>query len=173
MAKSDDPELEQIKNLLSQVNNKLVNAKVLNGGFDRMEQELHSVKQMQVKLNADFEAHKMNDERIEGKLDKLYDPEGGIYSKVQKTEAMLQNLTAKIDGLNVTDGEFKNRLGQIEDTAKIALLKTKDIEKITGKEHEDLLKSIRLSKFAWWFGGFAGVGLLSAVGKLLWDLFIG
>lgn len=173
MTKPNDSELEQIKLLLSQMNSKLGNAKVLNGGFDRMEQELHSVKQMVVKLNADFEAHTINDERLESKLDKLYDPEDGIYSKVQQTETLIKEVYQKVDSLGIADGEFKARLGEIEDTAKTAKRKVADIEKIAGEEYEELRKSIRLSKFLWWFGGFAGVGLLSALGKLLWDLFVG
>jgi outer membrane murein-binding lipoprotein Lpp len=173
MGKSADPEIEQIKELLSQVNQKISSAKVLNGGFDRIEQEVSEIREMQAKLSADFDAHKLNDERIEGKLDRLYDPEAGIYAKVQKTETMIQVLTDKVSALATSDDKFMSRLSGVEDKADVASQKIEAIQKIAGEDNKDLQKSIRLSKGFWWFGGLALTGLLSAVGKFLWDLFVG
>jgi len=173
MGKPADPEIEQIKELLIQVNNKIASAKVLNGGFDRIEEEVSEIKKMQLKLSSDFDAHKINDERIESKLDRLYDPEDGIYAKVQKTETMIQILTDKVSVLATSDEKFVSRLSDIENTTVITSQKVGDIQKITGEDNKDLQKSIKLSKGFWWIGGLALTGFLSAAVKFLWDLFVG
>jgi chromosome segregation ATPase len=173
MGKSTDTEIEQIKEILSQVNQKLLNAKVLNGGFDRLQEEISEIKQLQSKFNTDFEAHKLNDDRIESKLDRLYDPEVGIYSKVHKTETMIENLTTKVDNLSLTDEKIQARISATEIKANNTLEKVESIQKITGEDNKELQRSIRLSKGFWWFIGFAGVGLLSALGEFLWRLFVG
>lgn len=173
MAKSSDQEIEQIKELLGQVNKKLSSARVLNGGFDKLELEVSQIKDLQTKLNSDFESHKVNDERLESKIDKLYDPETGIYAKVQKTENMISGLSDKISGLAAIDEKLQVRLSSIETKADTTQNNLEQIKKITGEDNKELRKSIRLSKGFWWFLGFTVTGLLSALGKLIWDLFVG
>lgn len=173
MAKSSDADLEQIKELLSQVNSKIISAKVLNGGFDKLQEEVSQIKNLQTKLNVDFEAHKLNDERLESKIDKLYDPQDGIYAKVQKTEMMIVGLSEQISNLASMDRKFETRLETVETREDTTKTKLERIEKIAGEDNKDLEKSVSMAKNVRWFIGFAGVGLLSAIGKFLWDLLIG
>jgi len=174
MAKIDDNENDQqIKALLTQINQKIGSAKVLNGGFDRLEAEVSQIKSMQAKLNVDFESHKQNDSRIEEKLDRLYDPEDGIYSKLHKSEGMIANLTNKVDALSNFDEKMHIRVSSVEKRTDDTDSKIKQIQKVAGEDNKDLQKAVKLSKGAWWFGGFVLTGLLSAIGKFLWDLFVG
>lgn len=172
MAKTDETENAQIKELLVQINQKIGSAKVLNGGFDRLEAEVSAIKTMQAKLNGDFESHKVNDSRIEQKLDRLYDPEDGIYAKIHKSETMITTLTDKVDSLANFDQTVRVRLETIEKKTDDTDGKMKSLQKIAGEDNKDLEKSIKLSKGFWWFIGFTVTGILSAVGKFLWDLFV-
>jgi chromosome segregation ATPase len=177
MGKADDTEIkgnnEEIKSLLNEINQKIRSAKVLNGGFDTLQTEVAQIKNLQAKLNADFEAHKVNDTRIEEKLDRLYDPEDGIYSKIHKSETMMTALHEKVGSLNSFDEKIQVRLSDIEKKADTAQSDIKQIQKIAGEDNKELAKAVKLGKGVWWFLGFAITGLLSAVGKFLWDLFVG
>lgn len=173
MPKTDETENEQIKQLLTQINQKIGSAKVLNGGFDRLAIEVSQIKEMQAKLNTDFESHKINDTRIEQKLDRLYDPEDGIYSKLHKQETMMTNLTEKVNSLAAFDKEVQDKVQKIDTRSDDTERKLKSIEKIAGEDNKELNKAVKISKGVWWFAGFAVTGLLSAIGKFLWDLFVG
>lgn len=170
----EDGEVANISELLSelkQIKLKINSAKVLNGGFDRLEIEVSEVKKLQNKLSVDFDVHKEKVDRIENKLERLFDPEGGIYMKVQKAEMTLGNLDTKIASLISVDEKVSQRLSETEKNAINAFDKINEIQKITGDNHSNLIRSIKLSKGIWWFAGFAATGFLSAFGKLLWDYF--
>lgn len=173
MGKQNDVDFEQIKDLMQQINEKISNAKVLNGAFDKLELEVTKIKELQKKLNLEFESRKINEERMEQKIDRLYDPENGIYAKVQKTEMLLETLNNQISGLVVVDEKLQRKISSIEEKAISTEKTIEDIKKITGENHIDLIKSIKLSKGFFWVLVTVGAGLLSAVGKFLWELFIG
>lgn len=172
MAKSTPPEQLELLLLLQSMNEKISSARVLNGGFDRLEKQVGEIRDLQAKFNADFQNHVVNDARIEEKIDRLYDPEEGIYSKVAKTEAMLTTLTDNVQRLSDADSMFSDKLTKIEKVSSDTSQKVEAIEKITGKDHKDLVKAVETSKGFWKFTLWAGAGLLAAIGKVIWDLFV-
>lgn len=172
MVKPSDENSENLQEILQELK-KISSAKVMNGGFDRLVGEVAQVKEMQAKLNIDFEAHKINDDRIETKLDRLYDPETGIYTQLRKTEAVVSNLNEKVSSLKMVDDKIFNKLDAVTEQSAQTAKELGDIKKITGEEHKELQKAVKLTRGAWWLGGLAITGLLSALGKLLWDLFVG
>lgn len=174
MGKSVPPDdYNNLMMLLTQVNEKISQARVLNGGFDRLEKQVEDIKQMQQKFNADFENHVMNDERIESKIDRLYDPEEGIYAKVNKTEVMMTQLTENMNRLSDADAKFSTKLERVDETGRTVALKLEALQKITGEDNKDLSKAVKTSKGFWKFALWAGAGIITAVGKMLWDLFVG
>jgi predicted nuclease with TOPRIM domain len=173
MAKIPDIDAEQLKDLLVQINDRISSAKVLNGGFDRLEKEVSEIKKMQSEMKSEMASSQTNQERMENKLDRLYDPEAGIYSKVQKAEIMLVDLNQKMSKLTTEDQILQTKIEKIEEKAEIATLDLEKLKKVTGENHEDLSKSIKISKGFIWFSGITLAGFLSALGKFLWDLFSG
>lgn len=167
MAKSPDTEqMEELRVSLSQIYQKLNSSRVLNGGFDKLEEQVSEIKELQTKLNADFENHKINDDRIESKIDRLYDPEEGIYTKVAKIEI-------KIDQLQRTDNKTDERLQSTETSAKTTADKVAAIETIAGKDNADLIKAVKFGKGFWWMVATIAGGILAAVGKFLVDMLTG
>jgi len=165
--KTPDPEhLEEVRSSLDQIFQKLNSSRALNGGFDRLEEQVSEIKDLQTKLNADFENHKINDERIESKIDRLYDPEEGIYTKVAKIEI-------KIDQLQRTDNRTDERLLSTENSSKVTADKVAAIEAISGKDNEDLAKAVKFGKGFWWMVATIAGGILAAVGKFLIDMLTG
>lgn len=172
MAKiSDQENVEKFVKLLEQINGKISNARVLNGGFDKLEAEVNEIKKAQFKLVIDSENSKENIERLEFKLDKIFDPEEGIYPKIKRTELIMENLDSKMNHLRLADDKFSEKLVKLESTVDKADKDFNQLKKITGEDHKELKKAIKLSTGLWWFVGFTTTGLLSAVGKLIWDYF--
>lgn len=172
MAKNTPPDQVELLLLLQQMNEKISSARVLNGGFDRLEKQVGEIRDLQAKFNADFQNHVVNDARIEEKIDRLYDPEEGIYSKVAKTEAMLTTLTDNVQRLSDADATFSDKLNKIEKTSSETSQKVEAIQKIAGEDNKDLVKAVKTSKGFWKFAIWAGTGLLAAIGKVIWDLFV-
>lgn len=173
MAKSPSDDVSELKELLLRMENKISHAKVLNGGFDRLEKQVDEIRDLQAKFNADFQNHVQNDARIEQKIDRLYDPEEGIYVKVAKTETMLSTLTENVQRLSDADAKFMTKLGEVEKQASETSQKVTAIQKIAGEDNKELAKAVKTSKGFWKFAIWAGTGILAAIGKLLWDLFVG
>ena len=164
--------MEAIEDSLNQITTKLSGAKVLNGGFDRLEKEVNQIKINQEKLSFESAAQKKSFERVEEKLDKIFDPEDGVYSKFVKTENMLESLNFKVNSLVTTDVQLKAQLNVVEHKTLDNSQKLFDLKKIAGEDNEDLRKSINISNGLWWLVAMAGTGLLGALGKLIWDVFL-
>lgn len=166
-------EFGELRHILLKMEDKISSARVLNGGFDKLEKQVNEIKDMQIKLNVDFETHKVNDARIEEKIDRLYDPDQGIYAKVNKTEVMLKALAKNVDNLAQKDQELSKHINDLDDTGRTMVTKFATLEKVTGDDHSNLRSTIKLSKGFWAVLVFAVTGLAGAVGKILWDSFIG
>ncbi len=166
-------QLEELTNLLNQINRKISSAKVLNGGFDKLEIEVDEIKKAQLRLIVDFENSKFNAERMESKLDKIFDPEDGLYHKINKTEAALENLGQRFNNLAVVDEKVMTRLSTVENLSETTTGDLAELKKITGQDHDALRKSIKISNGVWWLIAMTTTGLIGAIGKLIWDFFIG
>lgn len=173
MAKVSDPEkLEDLTKLLETIEKKISNAKVLNGGFDRLELEVDEIKKIQLKLLVDFENSKNNIEKMGNKMDKIFDPTDGFYPKMSRAETILESLNQKVASLSSADEKFSTKLSEIEREATNNTKDIVEIKKITGEGHETLRKSIKVSNGIWWLLVMTTTGLLGAIGKLIWDFFI-
>jgi DNA repair exonuclease SbcCD ATPase subunit len=171
MAKTPD-DYNEVMRLLLEMNAKIGSARVLNGGFDRLEKQVEDIAKVQNKLVADFENHTVNDERIEKKIDRLYDPQEGIYIKVTKAETLLTQMNESVERLSEADKKFADQLKSVEIATETTARKMTAIEKISGEDHKELATAIKTTKGFWKFAIWIGAGLLTAVGKLLWDLFV-
>jgi len=165
-------EMEAIKDSLNLIVNKISGARVLNGGFDKLEREVAHIKQNQEKLFFESEAQKKSSERVEEKLDKIFDPENGIYGKFIKTENMLESLNAKVNSLVNTDGKIETQLDAVERKTADNSKRLYELKKIAGEDNEELKKSITLSNGIWWLVAMATTGIVGAIGKLIWDIFL-
>ena len=85
---------------------------------------------------------------------------------------MLESLNFKVNSLVTTDVQLKAQLNVVEHKTLDNSQKLFDLKKIAGEDNEDLRKSINISNGLWWLVAMAGTGLLGALGKLIWDVFL-
>lgn len=156
---SSPDDLRELMEMLKQLNQKVSTARVLNGAFDRLEGQIEEIKQTQSK--------------VDEKLERLYDPETGIYARAQKTDAALASMSEAINKLSEADKKVLAQVEKMEDTVNTTATKMEAVEKITGEDNKDLENAVKTSKGFWKFTFWAGAAFLTAVGKMVWDLFVG
>lgn len=159
MNKGNSEDIKELMSLLQQVNQKVSSARVLNGGFDRLENQIEDIKTTQDRMNE--------------KLERLYDPEDGIYARAQKTDMMLTNMTNTMKNLSDSEQRLLDQVNKIDSTLKTTTGKVESIEKIAGEDNKDLENAVKTSKGFWKFVLWVGAALATAVGKIIWDFFVG
>jgi uncharacterized protein Yka (UPF0111/DUF47 family) len=130
---------EKEKDELLKIFKQIQNSSALNGGFDKLVLTVEHIKKKQ--------------EEQSEKLDKLYDPDTGLFSRVKELENDLQSLdkhfSRYIDNNMQNFDKIEKKLEKIESvnkTATDALEITKKIQRITGEDLHDLNKTIELQK---------------------------
>jgi len=177
MAKNDiqDSQIEYLKVL-----EKISNSPALNGGFDRLSENIDDIKTTQMsmkndisKVSTEVENVKNNFGRMEEKIDRIYDPERGLFSRVadnefsiEKNETSLENMSLKLDSFNIVFG----KISEIEKETREITQRIKTLRNITGENYEELSSAIKvknnMSKIVWLFAA----GLASTLAKIIWDI---
>jgi|TARA_B100000287_G_scaffold157150_1_gene148276 hypothetical protein len=73
---SDDPIYKLLLEKLERVENKVVNSAAMNGGFDKLMNEVEHIKTAQVEVL----------DAVKGVKKSLYEPDSGLYSRVKELE---------------------------------------------------------------------------------------
>jgi len=73
---SDDPIYKLLLEKLERVENKVVNSAAMNGGFDKLMNEVEHIKTAQVEVL----------DAVKGVKKSLYEPDSGLYSRVKQLE---------------------------------------------------------------------------------------
>jgi chromosome segregation ATPase len=184
MAKSEIPpnletQLEYLRLL-----ERLSNAPALNGGFDRLQESITEIKDIQTstkqditKLSYELEHVKTDFQRVENKIDRIYDPEDGLFFRISNTEALaaktensIDELSRKIDDVIKTNTDTKEKISSLEKTAQDITGKIKLLSSVAGENFEELQSTIKvkknLSKMVWLFI----TGFFGTLAKILWDI---
>lgn len=167
---------EALHNLLE----KISNAPALNGGFDRLSQSLEDIKETQTstslevsKVSGEVQHIKNNFGRLEEKIDRIYDPEDGLFARlavnefsVEKTEISIESMATKLDSINLAI----EKMNSLEKETKDITERIKTLRGITGDNYEELSNTIKIknnmSKVIWLFVA----GMASGLAKILWDI---
>lgn len=161
--------------LLQEIHAKLSKAEVLNGGFDRMQNQLEGLKQdvgevrtEVYKVNVDLRTITAQNAEFKQDLEKvneaIYHPDDGIYTRIHKTASAQESRDKKID----------QAIEKIDNVEKIIvpLQRTQgDLTEIAGKDLKELDSIVKtramLNKMFW----LMVVAIIGASGKTLWEFF--
>lgn len=166
---ADDDTLTQViaslERTLSHIQDKLHNAHVLNGGFDRLMERIENIEDTQVKILDEVENVKKT----------IYDPDNGIYSRIKDGDDALEKNLHVLDKTIVeiklnSENEAKS-MSEVDETVKqsLELVKKdmKDLETLKPKVAElDKWKSaVNKIVFA------VAIPITTTFGKILYDFF--
>lgn len=159
------------KELLEQINQKLISSKALNGGFDKLVVTVENIKEKQQETS----------EKLDTITNALYEPRDGLFARVQSIEYSTKTLT---DDLSVRRSEIKNLAvkNEKEHEALIDFNKkehevlsensnlSRKLKRIAGSELEELVTVINfkknVTKIYWSMIGL----IVVSMAKLLWEL---
>lgn len=172
------------RDLLEQINKKLLSSSVLNGGFDKLVVVVTQIKDKQDETS----------DKIDAVQKALYEPTTGLFSRMQAAEQDITVVDDNLESYN-KDNETVHEVMKIElknlskdDTrldatiAKLETMSTKldstkeanevaeRLKRIAGVDLEDLSDIVKLKKQGFKiYWGLVGLFVLSLV-KLLWDV---
>ena len=166
---ADDDTLAQViaslERTLSHIQDKLHNAHVLNGGFDRLMERIQSIEDTQVKILDEVEIVKKT----------IYDPDNGIYSRIKDNNT---EITENLHELDKTIIEIKlKRDSETKITAEADAVIKQSLELVKRdiKDFETLKPKVE--EFSKWKSNVNKVVLAIAVpvittfAKVLYDFF--
>lgn len=181
MAKEDGKEIEKE---YFKILERLSISPALNGGFDRLEENITEIKSMQlsarddmVKLNSEVSHVKNEFKRTQDKIDRIYDPEEGLFVRILNTEndiaitnKALIDLAESVNENVTMSQKTLSQIAKLKKESDEITGKIKILSNIAGENFEELHSTIKvkknLSKIIWLFV----TGFFGTLAKILWDI---
>lgn len=152
--------LEHSRRQIAEMQNKILSAPAMNGGFSTLMYKIEKIEQSQEKLV----------EKVDDIRDVLYDPDSGLYARIKNVE----NQTAEVERVENLEEEIKYIKSWKENKDKLAAreeIEEADVEKIL-REHAEVLKELqkwyeRQAAAIKWLALTLGTALFGIVGKIV------
>lgn len=168
--------LEMLETLLKGISEKLHKAEVLNGGFDRMQKDMSSLREHVgeirtevLKVNVEL-AH-VREQSGEFKKDlarideAIYHPDNGIYKRIHRSSDIEELRDKKIDQALEKIDAVQKTIDPIEKTDK-------DLKKIAGDDLKELSTIVKtrqnIDRIFW----ILVTAVLGGAGKFIWDAIV-
>lgn len=165
-----DKKLDQLLELVRK-------APAMNGGFDKLSADVDNIKEINVKVLYELKLLKKSQDVHSKKFDdmyqSLYDPDSGLYQRITSAiadnkiqEKTITKTENKVEKLETSQGSIVKKVSNIEE-------KHAALERIAGKDLQELRATISTRKNmirAFWI--FI-TGAIAGIAKFLWDVLSG
>jgi TolA-binding protein len=159
--------LETLEEMIRSINDKIQKAEVLNGGFNELKLNVTDIRHAQIKMELEIKSIRAQESQLKEKIEEIneavYDPDNGIYRRINESMTLDKIRDEKIDGVIAKIAKVENILKPIEKTEE-------DLKKIAGndlKELQSIVKTRQVIDRMFWIMLTALVG---GAAKILWDL---
>ncbi|MFA6049660.1 MAG: hypothetical protein WC761_00415 [Candidatus Paceibacterota bacterium] len=159
--------LQSLEEMVRAMNDKIQRAEVLNGGFSEMKAQVTDIRYAQIKMEAEVKSIRAGEasvkESIEEINDAIYDPDNGIYRRINESITYDKVRDEKLDKAVMKLAKVEEILAPIEKTEE-------DLKKIAGedlKELQSIVKTRQIIDRMFWI---MLTGLVGGGAKILWDL---
>lgn len=163
--------LEKLENLesggskketqIKHVQEKLDQASVLNGGFDKVMLKLDYIQEKQEETSG----------QVNMLVEKLFDPDKGFFSRVREMENTTESLAEKLSEHIGQDKEILATFKEVAEKVEEHDDTTKQLKIISGEDYNDLRSAVKISKAfnkLFWLVA-SGVGAM--ISKIIWDIY--
>jgi|GEM_PF-3167430 len=156
--------LEHSRKQIAEMQNKILSAPAMNGGFSTLMYKIEKIEQSQEKI-----AEKVDDIR-----DVLYDPDSGLYARIKNVETQAAEVE-RVENLEEEIKYIKNWKESKDKLAEKEEIEEADVEKIL-REHAEVLKELqkwyeRQAATIKWLALTLGTALVGGVGKYILSQF--
>jgi vacuolar-type H+-ATPase subunit I/STV1 len=166
--------LEMLETLLKGINDKLQKAEVLNGGFDRLQKDMASLRGDVGEIRT--EVYKVNSElihmraqnsdfkkQLEDYSEAIYHPDDGIYSRIRRTSDLEDLREQKID-------KALEKIDAVQKTIDPIQKTDMDLKKIAGDDLRELSTIVKtrhnIDRIFW----ILVTAIIGGGAKVIWDL---
>ena len=154
--------LEHNRMQIIEMQNKILSAPAMNGGFSTLMYKIEKIEQSQGQLV----------EKVDEIRDVMYDPDSGLYARIKNIE----NSSIEESRVNYLEEEvrsIKNWKSSEEKSSQKEETHTADIEKKI-EEHSEIIKDLkkwyeRQAAATKWLAITVGTGLLGGFGKIIYE----
>lgn len=159
--------LESLEEMIRSINDKLQKAEVLNGGFAELKEHVTNIRHAQIKIEAEIKSIRVHEltlkEKIEEINDAIYDPDNGIYRRINESMTLDKIRDEKIDKAILKIAKVEEILKPIEKTED-------DLKKIAGNDLQELHAIVKTRQVIDRMFWIMTTALIGAGAKVLWDL---
>lgn len=154
--------LEHNRMQIVEMQNKILSAPAMNGGFSTLMYKIEKIEQGQEQLV----------EKVDEIRDVMYDPDSGLYARIKNIENSTVD-EKRIDSLEEEVRSIKSWKNLEEKSSEKEETHTADIEKKI-EEHSEIIKDMkkwyeRQAAATKWLAITVGTGLLGTMGKILYE----
>lgn len=163
--------LEKLENLESggskketqirHVQDKLDQASVLNGGFDKVMLKLDHIQEKQEETSG----------QVNMLVEKLFDPDKGFFSRVREIENATEVLADKFNSHVGQDKEILTTFKEVAEKVDEHDDATKQLKIISGEDYNDLRSAVKISKAFNKLIYLVATGVGAMISKIIWDVY--
>lgn len=157
--------LEHNRKQMLEMQNKILSAPAMNGGFSTLMYKIEKIEQSQDQLV----------EKVDEIRDVMYDPDSGLYARIKNIENSVVE-EKRIESLEEEVRSIKSWKNLEEKSSEKDETHTADIEKKI-EEHAEVIKDLkkwyeRQAAATKWLAITVGTGLLGGFGKIIYEFLI-
>lgn len=161
--------LQSLEEMLRGMNDKIQRAEILNGGFAEIKSQVNDIRHGQIKMEMEIKSIRVGEQALKEKIgeinDAIYDPDNGIYRRINESITLDKIRDEKFDKAATKIAKVEEMIAPIEKTEE-------DLKKIAGddlKELQSIVKTRQVIDRMFWIMATALIG--GAI-KILWDLVV-
>ena len=159
-------DIDQIMDVLTQLQNKVLNSAALNGGFDTLLLKIDQIEEKQEEIGS----------KVDQVHEAIYKPDDGLFARVKDVEHAKKSVE-NVENIGKTVNQLQQLVELQQKTAEKESVAVVEREKLL-KEHNDQLASLmrfqsRILAIAKWMMVTVAGSLITIIAKLTYDFISG
>ena len=161
--------VQSLEEIIRAINDKVQKAEILSEGFTELKSNVTEIRHAQIKMESEVKSIRAHEnalkERVQEINEAIYDPDNGIYRRINESITLDKIRDEKIDKAVGGMSKVEEILRPIEKTEE-------DLKKIAGDDLKELQSIVRTRQVIDRMFWIMTTALVGAGAKILWDLVV-
>lgn len=159
--------IQTLEEMIRAINDKVQKAEILNEGFGELKSDVMDIRHAQIKMESEVKSIRAHESSLKEKVEEIneaiYDPDNGIYRRINERIAIDKGRDEKLDKAVGSITHLGEMLKPLEKTEE-------DLKKIAGDDLKELQSIVRTRQVIDRMFWIMATALMGAGAKILWDL---
>lgn len=161
--------IQTLEEMIRAINDKVQKAEILNEGFGELKSDVMDIRHAQIKMESEVKSIRAHESSLKEKVEEIneaiYDPDNGIYRRINERIAIDKGRDEKLDKAVGSITHLGEMLKPLEKTEE-------DLKKIAGDDLKELQSIVRTRQVIDRMFWIMATALMGAGAKILWDLIV-